>query len=127
MKLVLLVLCILACIVSFLLPEHMENASLNLDFLGNLNRENISLMLQQQLSARLEPQPSKELILNVNNSMLIDRRIRSSGHWANNVGSTSSAYPSVASEIIDVINMRNFTRHGKLNPIYSADEERISN
>jgi hypothetical protein len=135
-------------VVSFLLPEHIENISLNLDFLGNLNKDNILRMLRQQLTPAVvaPPQPTttpqnsskpKELVLNVSNSMLIDRRIRMSGdrvpgppqvNLNHNYHLHHQYYqhPGLANDLINVINAKNFARNGKLNPLYAADEERAS-
>lgn len=94
-KIILPVLCLLACIFSFLLPEHVDKVSLNF-----MNRDELLAKLKEKHGEKVS---SLDPVFVIN------------GHDE----------LQLANRLVELINMKNFSRRGKLNPIYN-DEERIS-
>lgn len=94
-KIILPVLCLLACIFSFLLPEHVDKVSLNF-----MNRDELLAKLREKHGEKPGSSLDPVFVINGHDEL------------------------QLANRLVELINMKNFSRRGKLNPIY--DEERIS-
>ena len=110
------VFCIIACVFSFLLPEQMESVSLNLDYLGNLNRENLLFILKQKnLSIDVDSQQQLHPEEPVEPS--VDQQLRQGFQNREDMENNM-----MANDLIEIINIKNFARHGKINPIYYEEK-----